>query len=165
MNQEMQDKRQEDCARLRKRENRRPIRKKERSGGGGFLGTKTKSETQRPCFWVNLKEIWSIGGRMSGEPSKKIWAISPSLEIQILALGYIWSWFDFQQSFIIMFPLRRSNYQGGRTKSFLLFNPQQIKKARKLLCSCTFLSQGRTSAFKEKNENIICAKQNQLLQL
>ena len=58
----MQDKRQEDCARLRKRANRRPIRKKERCGGGGFLGIKTKSKTQRPCFWVSLKEIWSIGG-------------------------------------------------------------------------------------------------------
>ena len=38
MNQEMQDKRQEDRARLRKRAKRRPIRNKERSGGGGFFG-------------------------------------------------------------------------------------------------------------------------------
>ena len=117
MNQEMQDKRQEGRARLRKRANRRPIRKKERCGGGTFLGTKTKSETQRPCFWVNLKEIWSIGGRMSEKRSKNIWAITPSLETEILALGYFWSWFDFQQSFIILFPLRRTNYQGGHTKN------------------------------------------------
>ena len=37
-----------------------------------ILGTKTKSRTQRPCFWVSLKEIWSIGRRMSEKRSKNI---------------------------------------------------------------------------------------------
>ena len=135
MNQEMQDKRQEDCARLRKRANRRPIRNKERSGGGTFLGTKTKSETQRPCFWVNLKEIWSIGGRMSEKRSKNIWAITPSLETEILALGYFWSWFDFQQSFIILFPLRRTNYSNvGR----LFCTPAPPKFTKKLAVDSFF---------------------------
>ena len=50
MNQEMQDKRQEECARLRKRANRRPIRKKERSGGGGFFGHQDQEWDSKALF-------------------------------------------------------------------------------------------------------------------